>query len=132
MQTDIEERIIADSLDEVFREKDNLAETNIKQKNDFVAGIKSFARQEVIDGDKFDRVYYMYASDKTENEFIKLIAYEKEISNIYKLQDRDYNIVEMIEFIKREVLKFEEKIEKYRKYNKEKGGRLYENGDDGR
>lgn len=132
MQIDIEERIIADSLDEVLREKDNLAENNIKQKNDFIAEIKSFARQEVIKGDKFDKVYYMYAIDKTENEFIKLIAYEKEISNLYKFQDRDYNIVEMIEFIKREVPKFEEKIEKYRKYNKEKGGRLDGNGDDGR
>lgn len=131
-QIDIEERIVADCIDEIFRKRDALEELNENLKDKFIEEIKSFARQEVIRGDKFEKVYYMYANDKSENELIKLIGYEKEISNIYKSQDRNYNIVEMIEFIKREVPKYEEKIEKYRKYNKEKGEKSDGKGNDGR
>ena len=116
---DLEAKIIADQLDDIFRKKDFLALTDVSKKQEFFESFKAFARKEVIEGEKFDRVYFMYANDKSENDFIKLIDYEKEISKMYKSEGRQDDIVGMIGFIEKEVPKFEKVVKKYRKYREE-------------
>ena len=118
-ETNIEDRITADSIDEVLRQKDFKANQSTELRKEFMKDIKAFARRKVLAGSEFDKVFFMYAIGKSDNEFIKLMAYQKEISSRFKRKqenDDNINIIGMYQFIENETYKYEKEINKYRKY----------------
>ena len=131
----IEFEIQKDIVDTILNKKEELYKIDKQLANNYIDKIKTYIKKEISKEKRFDKVLYMLAYNKEDDEFLKIMSRQKELSDrYYNKINYDDNILDIIKFIENEDIK--ESVENNIKenyleyYNKKESYKEKESEDD--
>lgn len=102
----IEYEIQKNVVNTILNKKEDLYKIDKELANNYINKIKTYINKEISNEKRFDKVLYMLAYNKEEDEFLKIMSRQKELSDKYYNEfDNDDNILNIIKYIEKEDIK---------------------------